>query len=331
MTRGSLTVEFDDEPRILSNRAGTGVAVDATIRVFDTRGRELRIDPHRICVNPPILVPDGTFTTTKRLLHGREIEMKVPNLVEDPEEAYLSWLFDSIQQTPAAKGFRTRGTVTTFYANTDDGWMDSSDASFATARAGSGSFYVGDVSEDLAVGNTTSAGVFFLDQGYIRFDTSSIGDSDSIDAVELSLFQVNHDYNWAVGNHEARSGYTWSGSGVTSADWQDGTEYGALTLCATSAAGSMGSDSTYYAYTESGTNFRSAINKTGYTELVLCVSTFASGTAATDLGYGIFRRADNTGTTQDPKLVVTHTAAAAGGSAALRPNRAFRVWNRRSI
>lgn len=329
LTRDGLTIEFDDAPRVIQNRAGVGTAIDAMVRVFDSRGRELQVDPHRICINPPILVPDGTFTLEKRALHGIEYEARVPNLVEDPEEAYLRWLVATITETPAAKGFRTRGTVTTFFASTDNGFIDSSSATYATARDGGGSFYVSST-DNPTMGYTTSAGQYFLDMAFVRFDTSSLGDTDTIDVVALAVYGTTSANLGGGELFEARTGYTWSGGGVTSADWRTGAQFEALTLCATLSLATW-SDSGYNTFVESGTTFRSNVNKTGQTEITLCTAKHrTTGTAPSDLSYGTFINATASGTTQDPKLTVTHTAAAGGGSAALlRPNQAFYMWNRR--
>lgn len=308
ITRGPYVIEFDDTPRIIANRAGVGVAIDAMVRVFRVRdGVELRIDPHRIFVNPPIMVPDGTVRTVTRMLHGREIQYEVFNFREDPVEAYVQSIIESIERKPAAKGFRTRGTVSTFFANSDDGWIDSSNGTFSTAAAGGGSFYVGATSEDLAIGNTTSAGVYFLDEGWVRFDTSSIPDSDTIDDVDLTFLRNDSSFLWAVGDLQARTGYTYSGGGVSDVDWRTPTQLSALTLVASIASGSI---SGFFTLTENGTSFRSAINKTGFTEITLCFSTLAANTPPTDLGYCILARAETTGTSQDPTLVVTHTGVA---------------------
>lgn len=306
--RGDLDIVFDDAAALILNGQGEVSGVDATVRVF-RRGRELQVDPHRICVNPPLFVPDGTTRTEQRMLHGQEITVIVPVYREDPVEAYLTWLRESIEEKPAPRGFRTRGTVTTFYAPTDNGFIDSSSATYATARNGSG-FYVS--STDDPTHGYTRSGDYFLDMAFVRFDTSSIGDTDSIDDVDLSLYGVTSDFMTIPEiTLEVRSGYTWSGSGVTSADWRTTAQFTALTRVATMAPASW-TNSGYNLYTEDGTNFRSAINKTGYTELTLCTDKHAAGTAPTDVEYATFRNATATGTTNDPKLVVTHTAAAGG-------------------
>lgn len=305
--RGPFTIEFDDSPRIITNGAGSGVAIDAMVRVFDTLGRELRIDPHRICVNPPILVPDGTVTTQTRTLHGRQYQIDVPGYREDPLEAYLRWLIESIEETPAAKGFRTRGTVTTFYSNTDDSFVDSYSGTYANARDGTGSFYVPSVDEGIVFGYS-NFGNYYLDMAFFRFDTSSIADTDSIDDVDLSLWGLAKDEGGGGETLEVRSGYTWSGSGVTSADWRTGAQFEALTLCATMSL-AIATEGSYQTFTENGTNFRSAINKTGYTELVGCTGKHrTTGVAPSGPGYWQCYGADASGTTNDPKLVVTHTS-----------------------
>lgn len=84
----SWAIVFDERPAVVRDNAGNIVGIDAKVRVFRA-GVELRVDPHRICINPPILVPDG--------LGGFEL---------NPREAFLRWLVDSLRGTPNARGWR---------------------------------------------------------------------------------------------------------------------------------------------------------------------------------------------------------------------------------
>lgn len=311
MTRTTETgvVVFDGSP-VIVRKEGVPVGVDALIRLFDSKGFEIPVDPHRNFYNQPLMVPDGT-EVVERLLHGRRIQYTRNTYRLDPAEAYLQALEQSLKGTPAVRGFRTRGTVSTFYASTDNGFIDSSSATYATARDGGGSFYVSST-DNPTMGYTTSAGSYFLDMAFVRFDTAALGDSDTIDAVALSVYGTTSANLGGGELFEARTGYTWSGSGVTSADWRTGAQFEALTLCATLSLATW-SDVGYNTFVESGTTFRSNVNKTGQTEITLCTAKHrTTGVAPSDLSYATFINATASGTTQDPKLVVTHTAGGGG-------------------
>ena len=101
ITRGGLEIVFQRPPELIRNQAGEVVGVDALVRVF-VGGVEQQMDPHRVCINPPTLVPSGMRVRTTP--YGKPIT--VSGWREDPFEAYLSWLTDSLQSTPHPAGWR---------------------------------------------------------------------------------------------------------------------------------------------------------------------------------------------------------------------------------
>ncbi len=144
---------------------------------------------------------------------------------------------------------------------------------------------------------------------FLGFDTSVITDTDTIDTATLSLYGY------------ARQGSTqdilevyakdW-GATVTSADWVAGENIGAQTLLASftaTAAPGNWSVAGYNALTESGSNLRSAINKTGFTRMMAVVDKLRSVTPPIEYSGIGFYLAEQSGTTNDPKLVVTTTAS----------------------
>lgn len=95
--RGDIEIVFDTAPSLVTHRArGDVVGVEVFVRVFRA-GVELDIDNHRRCLPAPTMVPDGT-THTEVDDFGREYE--VDNFKEDPREAYLTWLEQSIRTVP---------------------------------------------------------------------------------------------------------------------------------------------------------------------------------------------------------------------------------------
>lgn len=73
-----VPVTFKREPRV----------IDGNLHLWlghRVQGRERLTDPHFVVVNPPVTVPDGTFS--ERITPDGEI-VYYPNFVEDPAAAF---------------------------------------------------------------------------------------------------------------------------------------------------------------------------------------------------------------------------------------------------
>lgn len=294
LAKGGLTLVIDEVGLFINHRTQKPTGVDAWVRLFKD-GSELPVDPHRIFINPP-------------LIHDR---------IYDPRTAFEVILWQSVLNVPNPKGWRTRGTVTTVYAGTADDGVQIDGTDYSGTRGGTGTKDLTSTinGENVALEvlhqqfNGTSN--TRITEAFIGFDTSSIPDTDAVSAAALGLVEntgYGHVFDTAD-TLEARI-YDWSTT-VTTADWRTGTQYAALTLVASLASGSW-SASGYNTLTENGTNFQSNVNKTGTTRLILGTAGLASGAApgSDKTSYWGIMSADNTGTTDDPKLEVTHAAAA---------------------
>lgn len=199
-------------------------------------------------------------------------------------------------------------TVTTVFAGTNDGNISSSNATYATARSGSG--LVADTASIIltAGGQDLSFTTYDVYEGFFSFDTSPVPDADTISAVVLSL-KGDDAGSSPTFSLQARV-FNW-GATLTTADWIAGASLSGNTLVATFATSGW-SITAYNAFTESGTAFRTAINKTGTTFLMTCSDQTVSGTTPTDTNQLVnVWMADNAGTTSDPKLVITSSSVAA--------------------
>lgn len=202
-------------------------------------------------------------------------------------------------------------TTTTVFSDTSDGRIASQSTSYTTARAG-GTLTAVTAGANFPVGQSSdfAGGVdnYEVNEGFVRFDTSSIPDTDTISAAELSL-SLNFDQSTTDFTVEARVS-DW-GTTLTTADWVAGASLSGLTRVGTLASSGIGSTGAYKAFTEDGTNLRTAINVTGDTRLLLCSSRHVAGTSpASGVSETLyFDSADAAGTTKDPKLVITHAAA----------------------
>lgn len=205
-------------------------------------------------------------------------------------------------------------TTTTIFANTNDGLIQAQgiNDTWANMRAGTpnSSFSANtgsSVPGAYAVYVTDKAGlVHQVDEYFVEFDTSPLGDLDTINSVAFSLYGQSlaaqtSDTGQATIYAQAKN---W-GPTVTTADWVTGTTLAGGTKLASFDLASWAT-SAYNTFTEAGTAFRAAINKAGNTGLVVYPKRLESASSPTiDTGTNAgFIGVAHTGTSQDPKMVV---------------------------
>ena len=319
--RDTRTLRFDQLPTPVRNQKGETIGVDVMVRLFDGL-REIRIDPHRVIVNPPT-VPranltwevgemdvEARFVGTGEIVAARLLKppkgLAYRRIVgaPDPEAALIEAVWDSIERVSNAAGFRTRGTVTTVFATAPGGAGSvlSEDAVYATARTGS----------TLAVVGNHVVGQWFTGshncwESFVEFDTSGIPDTDTVSAVTASLDGGN-DSSTTDFTAKIAGPANYNGGAALTTDWESGADLNAKTVLATWASSGYSAD--YNAFTETA-DFAAAINKTGTTLLILFSNRHADGTEPTGAERVTFIDADAAGTTTDPKLDITHAAGGA--------------------
>lgn len=200
-------------------------------------------------------------------------------------------------------------TVTTVFSAAADGRVESvSSVSYAAARSGGTlTAFTAETGGGQGAGQTKFGATYTLDESFFSFDTSGIADTDVVSAAALSFVGagVGAPAGFVV---EART-FNW-GASLTTADWVAGASLSGLTLLATFTIVNTGSwPSSYNLFTESGSNLRSAINLTGITYVMVSTDKMRAGTAPTTDEWVNFQYADTSGTTSDPKLVVTSAPA----------------------
>lgn len=188
--------------------------------------------------------------------------------------------------------------VYSFYANESDGYIASTSATYATARAGTGTLtVVGPTDGALRLGQQLAAGTYSVWQSFISFDTSGIPEGVPVLQAQLQGV-VGTDNSTTNFTMEARI-HDW-GTTLETTDFVAGADLASKPLLAsfisspgavtfTSAAGSA-----------------SLVNTTGRTSLVLASSRQGANTAPTNAinEYLEFRSADFGAAINDPKLTV---------------------------
>lgn len=281
--RDGKRLVFTAEPDYIRNSAGEIIGVDAWVELYDASGNEIPIDPHRRIINPPTVPRSGA---------------------DDPVEAFFEAVFDSVDDAPNPQGWRTAGTVTTIYGDTTDGRIEGQSATYSAARQGTGNLNLA------GTGVTAATGQFFSStyscyQQYWAFNTSAITDTDDVTDVQLQLWMVSDQSVSADYVIEARE-KNW-GPTLTTADYTSGSTLASHTLMAslnTSGIGAVG----YKTFTSTADFLTASGLKTGTVYLFTSSSRQRTGTAATGDEFVQFSHAETTGTTQDPKLVITHSS-----------------------
>jgi len=313
-----------------------GVSVYA--RAWDARGKQIgfgrdgTVDIERFNIyNPPVLVDDsrGDIVLVEQ---DEKLGELTRRLREDPEEAILQTLEHIIsvkkEKFPPKNIIEGKigSTTSTFFPDADpestsvDGYARESQGggvSWATIRGGAGNVAVDSVAT-LTVSrieaHTVTDEYITIIRGIFLFDTAAIDNDDDIDSATLSLFgrsPVDDDY----GDDFFVNIFASNPASNTSLTGNDFTTVG-TTAFSTKIADTSWSTSAYndFALNASGL---AAISKTGVSKFASAESDFdIANVEPTWTSGGNFEvrcfNAEETGTTKDPKLVVEHSAAAAG-------------------
>jgi hypothetical protein len=174
----------------------------------------------------------------------------------------------------------------------------------------------GGAADNITSGNNQISGAGTTDtwnnvqRSFELFDTSALGDTDTIDAATCSIFGNTTKSNTGA-NTPGINVYSSNPASNTVLVLNDHFTCG-TTAYSTAIAYASWSTSAYNAYVFNATGL-AAISKTGITKLSNYESTYdaANSPPAWVSGGDIImsqKYADQTGTSEDPKLVVTHTA-----------------------
>lgn len=315
--RDGLKLVVAKAPEFILDADGEIVGVDAWVQLFDKSGRELPIDPHRRIINPPTVPRSGVrLVDTGRIERGQPVMER--QVTADPVAAFWEAVWDSVEEAPNPKGWRTRGTVTTVFSDSTDGYIQGSNPTYSTARAGS-SLSSDDAGNFIRFAQDSG---FFVYEGFVSFDTSSIVDTDIVTSVVLDMW-LTTDFSTTDSVMQARE-YDW-GSSVTTADWVAGASLGVLPLLATLATSGIGATGSYKTFTSQAAFLTATNLKTGTVRLLLTSDKFVAGTAPTTTERVEFSSSNVSGTTQDPKLTITHASAGSSPFFTSRPNRIWRL------
>lgn len=291
-------------------------------------GRDGSVDIERFrFFNPPVLVPDGTKTLVTETPEGsdREFSYEVDNYKEDPEEAILQALTDTINKVEKfddsnIQSGKVGNTTSTFFPTVDGyaRYVGSalSWSSLETAN-GNSSSVTGSTIEFLRISSGSNGTEFDVNaRTFFVFDTSAIADTDDIDSATFSVYGTGKtdEFLTTIPDITIAEGTLASEATVANGDYQ-GTYSNQTKLTDTDITFAGWSTSGYndFALNASGL---AIVNKTGNT--VIGGRNTADGLGGSDpvatAGFKEFiinsYTVDQTGTSNDPKLVVVHSEGA---------------------
>ena len=274
------------------------------------RGRIVQLLPHAYVVDNGDGTRTGDFRTHekfgKRLYYAfRPLWWSLhawDALIANPLVPALNAGFDTLTVYPDP------GTG----ATTCDGviWRNGVDESFATIRAGAGNGVVtGGAEDQLAylAASTTSNQFAQMWRGFVGFDTSALTSSAAVSAAGLSLWVTAAQNGLGAGGNAHVAGAT-----PATANTLSTSDFGNVQRTSFGSVSVGGITTGTYTEWSLNATGRAAVSTTGVTNLSLQTEhdlngtfggTWSSGTLVQVQAY----HADQTGSANDPKFVVTYT------------------------
>lgn len=284
-------------------------------------GKEKDVDIERFkFFDPPYKVDDGTFREVVDIT-GETI--LVPNRKEDPAQALIEVLAHTISVTGEESNTVVAGkvgnTVSTFNPDADaestsvDGFTEYvaiHPVTWTTARTATAGTTSGD-NNGLSYGGGQCNGYagpdYELDRAFFLFDTSALPDTDDISSAVFSVYDgTNGNTNANSVTYHVVSSTPSSNTAIVVGDHDQvgSTSFGSKAL-------STFSNNSFSDFTLDAAGI-ATISKTGVTKFALRCSRDIDDSAPTGINRFDVTYADSA--SNDPKLVVTHAAAAPTGN-----------------
>lgn len=195
-------------------------------------------------------------------------------------------------------------TLTVYSTNGE--FIYSQGAVYSTARSG-GTFSVFGAGTQITVGQDAG---YYCYQGFMDFDTSSLGATASISSAVLSLFLRS---DGSVTDFTVTAAYRDWGSSLTSGDFVAGASLSGLTTVATLATSTF-TTGQYYSFTDVA--MPANVQLTSNTRILLYSSRQSGNNTPSGPEYvGFYGSADPT---LKPKLEITYTLGSASPSQTMR-------------
>lgn len=301
--------------------------INIKIRVFDKNGqlgfsKDGSVDIESInIINPPVLIPDK-FGLIDRLVtfydpKTNSTYTKTEYFTYDPQKAlqiHLSRIIDKIPHTHNEELIvknKVGKTVTTIYTDADvetssvDGYVESAtNSSWDTVHDASSGNSTNDTNTYIKPLTRHNGSEYDIIRAFILFDTSTIPDADTINSAVISLYPYdrNNQDNDAQSYISVVSSTPTSNTTIATGDYNQvgSTNFASINISSFTL-------DTYNDFTLNASGI-SNIDKTGVSKFGLREGHDLEDTVISngDTNNVLFRSADQTGTVNDPMIVITH-------------------------
>lgn len=200
--------------------------------------------------------------------------------------------------------------TTTVYSSTDDGYIESSHGTYATARGTGGSRTANSTDISALIGQYyDGAATYYVYEGFLDFNVSAV--PNVVGATNVDLKLTSQDFYIDTNNFTITAGNIADYASLATADWVAGASLSGLSTAATHATSSGWVGETQYTFTNSGTVLLDDVKGAGNTSLLLYSSRTSGNNTPTDNEYIAMYTSNQTGTSQDPQLEITAPEPAA--------------------
>ena len=229
----------------------------------------------------------------------------IKSLPKDPKQAgIITTLANLIPKFGAQKTSITpqvAGTQNATFYSALDGFVESSNTNYTTARAGS-NLVTRTNNGNLQVHNSLISGTYYIQEAFLSFDTSSIPDNAIINQATLTLYTMakNTPFNFIV---EVRN-YDW-GTTLENSDYVAGANLGSQKTLLTT----LGTDGLPVGSGASTTTAALAtnVNKTGFTRMIINSERTRLGGVPTGWEVIAFGEQEDADINKRPTLSINYT------------------------
>jgi hypothetical protein len=192
------------------------------------------------------------------------------------------------------------------YADDPGGYVEASNAAYATALAGTGSLGVDATDFRSTIGQAKLGTTYYVDETFLAFSGTVNLAGGTVTAAVLDLAGYQDD---SATDFDIRiAAYAWADP-LASAAFRTGTQLAALTPVALFATAGWTLEA-YNTFSDTGPGLASVIDNAGTTRLIAYSSRSAAGTTPTAAEY-VNAYASEQGDPFRPRLTITYTPAAA--------------------
>jgi len=280
--------------------------------------------------NPPILVSDENGEVERLIIDEKTQEITISRYTKNPKEAVLQVIEHNLSimknvhiNSKKIKKDKIGKTTSTFYPEAGDGRVKVSNVteSWGTSRARSTGVGAGTIADYTSAtmrcqsSNDGNGGPYpLVFRTFFPFDTSALPDTDDIDSAIFSAYvTAKSSNNQAAGTFALVQTTQASASSLVAGDFNQCGDLNTPDEGATRIAIGSISTSAYNNWTLNATG-EGWINKTGNTYLGIREGGYDIDGANISTSSGTTRidmyASEQAGTTNDPKLVIEHSAGA---------------------